>query len=103
MKSDLLFQLRQRFEFSFVNQPGEILAVVIDLNMPPYCGYSFLNVLKQWGQAVMTFLTPYLFRFSTFSFASVSNKNSLPMRRAGSPEHFPRVHDGKVHPGLFEQ
>ncbi len=51
----------------------------------PSCGYSFLMVLKQWGQPVRTFLTAYFWKVLMLASACVWKRYSLPMRRAGSP------------------
>jgi hypothetical protein len=39
--------------------------------LPSNCGYSFLMVLKQWGQCVMTLSNAYFLMFSTFSVVTV--------------------------------
>ena len=39
--------------------------------LPSNCGYSFLMVLKQWGQWVMTLSKEYFLTFSTFSAVTV--------------------------------
>src|SRR3990167_8720845 len=54
---------------------------------PPNWGYSFLSVLRQWGQQVTISLTLYLFRVSIFSLARDWNPNSLPTLLKGSPLH----------------
>ena len=52
---------------------------------PPFCGYSFLMVLKQCAQVTTIFVAPTSFSISTFCCASIWYSTSLPARRAESP------------------